>query len=81
MTATYSPVPSTVTDCSVDTIVTEGAETVSLVVPEIVPRVALMVDVPAPTPLASPAAVIVATFFVAELHVTLPVRICVLLSL
>jgi hypothetical protein len=65
----------TAIDCSV------AAVTVSTVEPEIAPDVALMVDVPAEAPVAKPPAVIVATAGVAELHVTLPVRFCVLLSL
>ncbi len=58
-----------------------GAVTVNSVESKIVPDVALIVEEPVPTPLASPAVLIVATVLVAELQVTLPVRFCVLLSL
>ena len=55
--------------------------TVSVVAPLTAPSVALITDVPALTPVASPPDVIVATPVVAELHVTLPVIFFVLLSL
>jgi hypothetical protein len=80
-------------NCCVSPLATEGlagvtaivcsvaAVTVSTVEPEIAPEAAEIVEVPAPAPVAKPAAVIVATAGVAELHVTLPVTFCVLLSL
>jgi len=55
--------------------------TVSVVLPLMVPEVAVIVDVPAPAPLASPPAVIVATLVVPEFHTTVLVRFAVLLSL
>ena len=58
-----------------------GVPTVSVVLPEIAPNVALMVLVPAPAPVARPPAVIVATEVVADVHVTWAVKFCVLLSL
>jgi hypothetical protein len=58
----------------------EGGVTVSVVVPLIAPEAALIVLVPAATPVANPAAVIVATLVVCEVHVTEPVKFCVELS-
>ena len=58
-----------------------GAVTVRVVEPKMFPEVAEMVDEPVVTAVASPALVIVATEEVPELHVTLPVRFCVLPSL
>ena len=58
-----------------------GAVTVSPVEPLIDPEVALIVVLPAATPVARPALVIVATAVFVELHVTELVRFCVLLSL
>jgi hypothetical protein len=55
--------------------------TVSVVEPTTLPLVALIVDVPAFTAVARPAALIVATVVVPDAHVTLPVRFCVELSL
>jgi len=55
--------------------------TVSLVEPERLSQVAVMTDVPALMPDASPPTVIVATLGVPELHVTLLVTSCVLESL
>ena len=57
------------------------AVTVSTVVPLTAPSVALIVDVPALTPVATPAALIVATPVVSEPHVTLDVRFGVVPSL
>ena len=54
--------------------------TVSTVEPLIPLSVALMEEVPAATAVASPAAVIVATEVVADAHVTVLVRFCVVLS-
>jgi hypothetical protein len=51
-----------------------AAVTVSVVEPITVPDVALIVEVPTPAPVASPAALIVATAVVPELHVALLVR-------
>jgi hypothetical protein len=65
----------TAMDCRV------AAATVRVVEPETTPDVAVIVEVPTATPVAKPPAVIVAVAGVAELHVTLPVRFCVLLSL
>ena len=65
----------TAIDCSA------AAVTVSTVEPVTAPSVALIVLVPAATPVASPPAVIVATAVVADAHVTWLVRFCVLLSL
>src|SRR5277367_6196998 len=62
-------------DCSV------AAVTVSKVEPEIDDDVAVMVEVPTPAPEARPAALIVAAVVVAELHVTVPVKFCVVPSL
>ena len=58
----------TAIDCSV------AAVTVSTVEPAIELDVALIVDVPTPAPVASPAPLIVAVVVVPELHVTLEVR-------
>src|SRR5271167_5249790 len=58
----------TVMDCSV------AAVTVRTVEPLIAPDVALIVEVPTPAPVASPAALIVAVEVVPELHVTVPVK-------
>ena len=58
----------TAIDCSV------AAVTVNTVEPLIAPEVALIVDVPTPAPVASPAALIVATDVVPEVHVTVLVR-------
>src|SRR5271163_3222622 len=65
----------TAIDCSV------AAVTVRSVEPEIDDDVAVIVEVPTPAPLASPAALIVAVEVVPELHVTVPVRFCVVPSL
>src|SRR5580698_2783626 len=65
----------TAIDCSV------AAVTVNTVDPLTVFKVALMVLVPTPTPVAKPPAVIVAVAVVPEAHVTEVVRFCVLLSL
>ena len=61
-------------------VVSGGAVTVSPVDPLTAPEVAVMVALPVAAPVARPAAVIVA-FALLELHVTEPVRFCVLLSL
>ncbi len=53
-----------------------AAVTVSVVVPLTLPDVALMVEVPVATAVASPPAVMVATLVVAELHVAVLVRSC-----
>ena len=58
-----------------------GAVTVRTVVPVIDPDFALIVEVPAVSAVANPAELIVATEVVAEVHVALPVKFCVLLSL
>ena len=58
----------TAIDCNV------AAVTVNTVEPFIAPEVALIVDVPTPAPVASPAALIVATDVVPEVHVTVLVR-------
>jgi hypothetical protein len=65
----------TAIDCSV------AAVTVSTVEPEIDDDVAEMVEDPAPAPLASPDALIVAMVLVPDDHVTLDVRFCVVPSL
>jgi hypothetical protein len=65
----------------VTTIDTKTRVTVRLVEPLIAPEVACIVALPAPTPVANPALVIVATEVFAELHVTALVRFCVLASL
>jgi hypothetical protein len=57
-----------------------AAVTVNTVEPTVLPSVALMLDVPGVTPVASPPAVIVATAGVADAHVTWLVRFCVELS-
>src|SRR5271167_2312160 len=62
-------------DCSV------AAVTVSKVEPLMDDDVAVIVEVPTPAPLASPAALIAAAVVVAELHVTVPVKFCVVPSL
>jgi hypothetical protein len=78
-------------NCSVAPLAIEGsgatpidvsvaAVTVRPVDPLIAPEVAVMVALPVAAPVARPAAVIVA-FALLELHVTEPVRFCVLLSL
>jgi hypothetical protein len=58
-----------------------AAVTVSVVLPEIAPLVALMVVLPAFSADARPAALIVAVVVVDEAQVTLAVRFCVELSL
>lgn len=55
--------------------------TVSVVDPLTVPKVAAMVDVPTPIPVARPLLEIVATACNEELHVTALVKFCVLPSL
>jgi hypothetical protein len=56
--------------------------TVSTAAGEVTPlRLAVMLLVPTPTPVASPLAAMVATEVVAEFHVTLPVMLAVLESL
>jgi hypothetical protein len=65
----------TAIDCNV------AAVTVRTVEPLIAPDVALIVEVPTPAPLATPAALIVAVVVVPELHVTLDVRFWVVPSL
>ena len=65
----------TAMDCSV------GAVTVSNVEPTIEPEVALIVLVPAATPVARPPTVMVAVVVVPEAQVAEAVRFCVLLSL
>jgi hypothetical protein len=57
-----------------------AAVTVSVVLPETLPEVAWMVVDPAPTALARPAVLIVATVAAEELHVAVLVRFCVLAS-
>lgn len=57
-----------------------GAVTVSVVDPVTLPETALIVLVPADTPVANPPALIVATLVVTELQVTEPVKFCVELS-
>jgi hypothetical protein len=61
----------TAIDCNV------AAVTVSNVDPAIDDDVAVIVEVPTPAPVASPAALIVAVAVVPELHVTVPVKFCV----
>ena len=56
------------------------ALTVAEAVPVIAPEVAVMVTVPRSLPVASPLTVIEATLVDDELHVTVPVISCVLLS-
>jgi len=63
------------------TMETSVAITVKFVVPLIEPDVAQIVVVPTPTPDANPPLVIVAAAVFVELHVTILVRFCVLLSL
>src|ERR1700735_2504679 len=63
---------------AIDTSVT--AVTVSVADPRRAPEAALMVLVPAATPVANPPVVIVATLVVPELHVTELVKFCVELS-
>ena len=58
----------TAIDCSV------AAVTVSTVEPLTAPNVALIVEVPTPAPVASPAPLIVAVVVVPEVQVTLEVR-------
>jgi hypothetical protein len=58
-----------------------AAITVSVAKPFIVPDVALMVEVPTPAPVARPAAVMVATVVVPELHAAVLVRFWVVPSL
>lgn len=65
----------TAIDCSV------GAVTVNVVEPDTDPRVAVIVLVPAVTPVLKPVPEIVATVVVPEFQVTELVRFCVLLSL
>jgi len=65
----------TAIDCNV------AAVTVNTVEPEIDDDVAVIVEVPTPAPVASPAALIIATDVVPELQVTLEVRFCVVPSL
>ena len=65
----------TAIDCSV------AAVTVSTVEPLIDDDVAVIVEVPTPAPVASPAVLIVAVVVVPELHATVLVRFCVVPSL
>src|SRR6202041_2628092 len=65
----------TAIDCSV------AAVTVRTVEPLMDDDVAVIVEVPTPAPLASPAVLIVAVAVVPELHVTVLVRFCVVPSL
>jgi len=65
----------TAIDCSV------GAVTVNVVEPETVPTVALIVLLPKETPMARPAALIVAVAVVPEVHVTDAIMLCVVESL
>jgi hypothetical protein len=65
----------TVIDCNV------AAVTVRIVLPVTPFNVAEIDEVPTAAPVANPALVIIAVDGVAEAHVTLPVRFCVLLSL
>ncbi len=58
-----------------------AAVTVSAVEPLIEPEVAVIVVLPCATLVANPAALIVATLVVPELHVTVPVKFCVVLLL
>ena len=64
----------------VETVGALSAVTVSVVFPEILPEVALMVVEPAATAVASPEALIVAFAASEELHVTDAVMSCVLPS-
>ena len=54
-----------------------GAVTVNFVVPLMLPDLAVMVEVPAAMPVASPAVLTAATEVEDELHVALLVRFCV----
>jgi hypothetical protein len=65
---------------AIDTSVGAVAVTVSVVEPLIAPEAALIVLVPAATPVANPPVVIVATLVVSEVHVAVLVRFCVELS-
>ena len=65
----------TAMDCNV------AAVTVSTVEPVTPPELALIVLVPTPAPVANPPATMVATELGDDVHVTEPVRFCVLLSL
>ncbi len=58
-----------------------AAVTVSAVEPLIEPEVAVIVVLPCAALVANPAAPIVATLVVPELHVTVPVKFCVVLLL
>ena len=58
-----------------------AALTVSEVLPVIAPLVAEMVLLPTPAPVARPLALMVAADALEDIQVTLPVRLCVLLSL
>ena len=51
-----------------------GAVTVKTVEPDTLPEVALMLEVPAPTPVATPELLMLATAVTAEAHVTPPVK-------
>jgi hypothetical protein len=64
---------------AIDTSV--AAVTVSVVLPEMAPLVALIVVLPAFSADAKPAALIVAVVVLDDAHVTLAVRFCVELSL
>ena len=59
----------------------DGAATVRVAVPEIEPRVAVTVEVPAATPVARPPDTMVAAAVLDELHVTEVVMSCVVVSL
>ena len=59
---------------------TNPAVTVRVVEPFTLPKVALIVELPIPTPVAKPPVVIVATLVVSEFHVTVLVMSCVLES-
>jgi hypothetical protein len=65
---------------AIDTSVGAVAVTVRVVVPLIAPEAALIVLVPAATPVANPPALIVATLVVCEVHVAVLVKFCVELS-
>ena len=54
-----------------------GVTTVKVVVPEMAPCCALMVELPALTPVARPPETMVATVLVTELHVTCELMFCV----
>jgi len=62
-------------DCKV------AAVTVSVVLPLIIPEVAVMLEEPTLAPVAKPVVLIVATALDADAQATLPVKFCVLLSL